>query len=268
MPCQLFSAWPPACCIIETTNDTKNNKQRRANTNGLINGSSLQSRWRLEKTLSKNKKMESSQCQPFVWLPCQSVLAEWQKTKKQGQGCQQFCYFAWQHLCQNPKVRKQRSRGDALLIIFCLTSSVSHHCNQEWHQKQQTKKSQCWWFDWWIISSVKTNRKKPKQGKKGKAANANLSFGCHVDQYQPSDKKQRSKDRDANGSKPTCQKPKIMKQRSRGDALWIVFHSTSSVLCHCNHDQHQKQQTKKSWHQQLDWWIVSSVEMKAWKEFK
>jgi len=53
------------------------------------------------------------------------------------------------------------------------------------------------------------------------------------------------------------------KQRSRGDPF-----STQPPACHWNCKWHPKQETKESWYGWFYRWFVSSVETKAWKDFK
>jgi len=106
---------------------------------------SLWSRQRLEKPLNKNKKTESSQCQPFVQLLHQLDKPAEQQKK---QSSKDRDANGWQLLCQNQKKYKaEKQRGDALLTLFCLTSSILLPLQMTPNKETKKSQCQCQWFD-------------------------------------------------------------------------------------------------------------------------
>ncbi len=138
----------------------------------------------------QNKERESQQCQPFIWLACQLVLAEQQKGKKKGQGKpghQWFSSFAWQPTCQNQKGSR---KAEGMPCLWCCSSgmslqpwmtpkkqqrradtdgSVDHLFDQlfDWKAKKENKSWQCQLFIWLACQLVLAKWKKGRNKDRG-----------------------------------------------------------------------------------------------------
>ncbi len=178
---------------------TKNNKQRRADTDGLIDGLSLQSRQTEEKP-KQDKKGKAANAN----LSFGCHVNRYQPSNKK-QRSKDRDTDGSKPTCQKPKNKEAEKQRGRL---------VNHSLLNLWHvmllQPQMTPKTTNKEVPMPMLQLMDhlfgwdEQRKSQNKVKKGKAANANLSFGCHVDQYWPSNKNQRSKDRDTDGFEPTC----------------------------------------------------------------
>jgi len=167
------------------------NKQRRADADGSIDR--LWSRRMLEKP-KKGKKTENSQCQPFVWLVCQSVYGRVTKREKERAADGSIPSLSNQ-LAETPKKRKQRSRGGCLdncllLLLRCVVLLQLRTTPKTTNKEEPTP-------------TVRSTGQAKKM-RKGIAADANLLCPVGVSiRIGQSLKKGKSKDRGPNGSVPS-----------------------------------------------------------------
>jgi len=152
------------------------------------------------------------------------------KSKKQGQGkpgCWQFLCLATNLL--KPKKEAEKQRGCIVVCLLLLLRSVIATSNDT----KKQRRADCQQFDWLSLWSSQMLGK-PKKVRKGKANNANLSFGWHVNWYW----------------QPTIQiqKMEAEKQRRRG---CLVVH-----LILLQQKWHQKQQRRANYQRfdQLSLW--------------